>query len=544
MTRSTRSFPAAFALTLLALAPTPTAAVPFVRGDFNDDSHLDIADPVSVLDYLFLGGDSAGCLDAGDANDDGAVDIADALSTLGYLFLGAAAPRAPFPDCGRDPTADALSCETRSSCAVPNIADAVGHCGGIPGGEYPNSLQPGDDLHKVTLDAPHAVCNDGTPGAFYVRPADPESPDIDRWAIYLQGGGGCGGFGDCLERWCGRQAAPYNEAKMSSLYTPESIGGTGLFRRRDEVENRFGTWNHVFVYYCSSDSWSGRASDVVLTNPENPDQQYSLHFRGHDIIRATVARLLAGGLRSDDGRVEMPALEDAELVIVAGFSAGSSGVATNGDWIASQLTPNGTVVRLVRDSAFSPPPEYHSDPSEAARVAELHEESSTLSWTRRVTLYDAFVDESAYDALAGSDDEWRLGDSTYIALNHTTAPLFVRTDLGDRKTRERFAEWGVPAVELAAMTAAALLDVPRISELGVEGASIDVPGGSFGTTCGDHAGLMSDAPFFTRTVEDPSGEPRSFHDVLSAWIRGNTVTLVDDPDNRTTACGAPVEENE
>jgi hypothetical protein len=51
----------------------------------------------------------------------------------------------------------------------------------------------------------------------------------------------------------------------------------------------------VFLYYCSSDSWGGRRSDVVLTNPANATDRYRLHFRGHDIADPAMAELVRTG---------------------------------------------------------------------------------------------------------------------------------------------------------------------------------------------------------------------------------------------------------
>ncbi|PCJ10979.1 MAG: hypothetical protein COB10_10375 [Planctomycetota bacterium] len=88
----------------------------FIRGEVNGDGVVDIADVVFVLDYLFVGESDPGCQDAGDGNDDGAIDLADAITLLGFLFSGDAAPQAPFPECGIDPTADALECESYGAC--------------------------------------------------------------------------------------------------------------------------------------------------------------------------------------------------------------------------------------------------------------------------------------------------------------------------------------------------------------------------------------------------------------------------------------------
>ena len=88
---------------------------PFVRGDANADATIDIADAVAVLGHLF-GSKALACRKAADANDDGLLDIADAIAVLGRLF-GGKGPL-PLPDaCGKDPTDDALSCETFAPCA-------------------------------------------------------------------------------------------------------------------------------------------------------------------------------------------------------------------------------------------------------------------------------------------------------------------------------------------------------------------------------------------------------------------------------------------
>jgi hypothetical protein len=82
----------------------------FTRGDSNGDARFDISDAVHVVNWLFLGGPTSPCLDAADANDDGRLDLSDTISIVGFLFQGGPAPRMPFPDCGADPSADALSC--------------------------------------------------------------------------------------------------------------------------------------------------------------------------------------------------------------------------------------------------------------------------------------------------------------------------------------------------------------------------------------------------------------------------------------------------
>ncbi len=78
----------------------------FIRGDFDEDGDVSIADPIVLLEYLFTGGVLPGCQDALDANDEGFIDVADPIYVLQYLFALEPAPPAPFPDAGLDPTTD------------------------------------------------------------------------------------------------------------------------------------------------------------------------------------------------------------------------------------------------------------------------------------------------------------------------------------------------------------------------------------------------------------------------------------------------------
>lgn len=91
-------------------APLAGQSLSFLRGDPNQDSRIDISDGIAALGSLFLGNDVPDCADAMDANDDGKTDVADATFTFNFLFIGGPDPSPPYPDCGPDPTADALGC--------------------------------------------------------------------------------------------------------------------------------------------------------------------------------------------------------------------------------------------------------------------------------------------------------------------------------------------------------------------------------------------------------------------------------------------------
>lgn len=89
-----------------------------IRGDVDGDGSLvAIPDAIFLLQYLFasVAGTSLGCPVAADVNDDSAVNISDVVMILHFGFTSGPAPQPPYPNCGPDPTVDALGC-TASSC--------------------------------------------------------------------------------------------------------------------------------------------------------------------------------------------------------------------------------------------------------------------------------------------------------------------------------------------------------------------------------------------------------------------------------------------
>jgi len=88
----------------------------FVRADVDGSGEVNISDPLYSLAYQFAGGPAPECLDAADSDDSGEVNISDPLYELAYQFAGGTEPPAPFPDCGSDPTTDAIGCESYPPC--------------------------------------------------------------------------------------------------------------------------------------------------------------------------------------------------------------------------------------------------------------------------------------------------------------------------------------------------------------------------------------------------------------------------------------------
>ena len=547
MNSTTHALPVLWILFGLVLAPAfpvahagsvdPDGAVPFLRSDSNSDGMTDLADAINTFNFLFTGRGNVTCRDAADANNDGRFELSDGVHTLSFLFRGGPPPDPPFPECGVEPTTGALRCETSlHSCAddAPNLRHVLGDCGGLPSESHPNSLKPGTDLHKVTLDVSGAVCNDGSPPVYYIKAAPDGSDDADKWGVHLQGGGSCSSYEECRDRWCSNGTS-YDAAKMSSRFCPPTIRGTGIFHPMPA--NYFANWNHVFVYYCSSDGWKGQNDHAVLVDPDGVEESFSLHFQGHRILEALVSHLLEGQVTSDDGEFVLPPLEDASQVIFSGSSAGSGGVRHNADWFASHFDPKETEVSLVLDAGVNFLPELHNDPGVAADLVPQNEELLMNVWEHAVVgVWNAFIDESCVSYNEATGEEWRCASNAHLSYHHLTTPYFVRMDLRDPVADRQRDAFGIDMTTFAALNRATLLSLAEAPQQGIESSAIQRTPGVFGPNCGVHIVLRANLGFFESTVEDSDGTPWTFHDALVAWLGGTDVEVVDRVRDGTSVC--------
>ncbi|MEM7261158.1 MAG: hypothetical protein AAF488_04145, partial [Planctomycetota bacterium] len=89
----------------------------YVRGDADASGIVNIADPIFILNYLFLGGTIPTCIDAADANGDGGEpSISDPVFLLLWLFAGGNPPPPPTPSDGEYPLTDCGASATTFSC--------------------------------------------------------------------------------------------------------------------------------------------------------------------------------------------------------------------------------------------------------------------------------------------------------------------------------------------------------------------------------------------------------------------------------------------
>ncbi|XP_042889545.1 palmitoleoyl-protein carboxylesterase notum1'-like isoform X2 [Penaeus japonicus] len=179
-------------------------------------------------------------------------------------------------------------------------------------------------LERHFLSRSDAVCNDNSPAGFYFR----RSKKSRRWIMFLEGGWYCFDRASCEHRW--RRLRPL----MTSQGWPETRQVGGILSPDPEENPHWWTANHVFVPYCSSDSWAGtRRAD---------DASGDFSFMGSVIVEKVVDSLLA--LNFTHGH----------KLILAGSSAGGVGALVNVDRVAAQLERQGVraEVRAVADSGW------------------------------------------------------------------------------------------------------------------------------------------------------------------------------------------------
>jgi hypothetical protein len=266
---------------------------------------------------------------------------------------------------------------------------------------------PADALvHLVDLSAhPDAVCNDGTPAAYVLRPGN--GPAAKRWLIYLEGGGECATSDDCLARSKSTPGLMSNAGVVDGAAFGGDLGG--IKSTSPTVNPDFYDATIVQLQYCSSDGWTGdRAGDPSL--PTSDARHW--HFRGRKIVEAVLADLGGRGLT------------EASDVLLLGSSAGGVGVFNNADDVRDAL-PAGVRFAALTDAgfildypAYDPATGMESTATPSPREAEL---------AAAVALWGGRGDASCEAAAADDASRALCRSPTNLALHgHITAPLLIR----------------------------------------------------------------------------------------------------------------------
>lgn len=418
----------------------------------------------------------------------------------------------------------------------------AGEAGGLAGGV---------DLTRVTIDTaifPNAVCNDATPAVFYVAPYTRED-DRDKWVIFLQGGGSCRNGQLCAQRWCSADTN-FGMDKMSSSLTKPSIRGSGILS--PDARNNFDTWNRVLIYYCSSDTWAGTATQTTQASTSSgASVEYKIHFKGHYIVDAVLDTLRRAGQRrrrpvnrtadvaAQTALTALPDLDEAKAVIFGGSSGGGGGVRNNADRVHAKLEAANVNCqdgdcpldfRAIIDATYGPSLESldwtrttmcAADPAGCSFDTFL-----TKEWNASVRgFWAAKTDDSciAHHTALDAGSDWICMSDNHVITNHITTPFFLRQDLRDSLVSGNFAEAGFGTLDdYGRLTREELQRLPQIQGASEE-VITDVPG-VFGPQCGDHESLARNESYFDVKVEGADQQTYSFNDLLGNWWMRSGVT--------------------
>ncbi|MEW5985732.1 MAG: pectin acetylesterase-family hydrolase, partial [Chloroflexota bacterium] len=214
------------------------------------------------------------------------------------------------------PTMTAVSTMTAAPTLAADPTPAGGEAAGFP------TLN--NALSLMTLNAPDALCNDGSPARYYFRQGQ-----NNKWLVFLEGGGACFDSAECDTR----RQEQFN--LTSSTRWEETMPLKGIFSNDPERNPGFWNWNQVYVKYCSSDAWSGKglAAD-------------GRQFRGRAIIQGVLNDLerhpqFATGQGTDSA------------FILAGCSGGGQGVMQNLDDVALRLAGGFDDIRGINDAGWA-----------------------------------------------------------------------------------------------------------------------------------------------------------------------------------------------
>lgn len=285
-----------------------------------------------------------------------------------------------------------------AACSVP--ATTITH----------SATSNGNVAQIVFLDPktyPQAVCNDGTPAAYVIRPGVGSA--AKRWVLLLQSGDDCFDQGSCASRAAGSpdmvSSAPYKSVSGASLH------GDGIESADPSVNPDFYDATQVLALYCSSDYWSGGKTG---TGTFNPNTVSTWNFQGRAIVSAVVA-----DLEKNQG------LSNASELMMTGQSAGGVGVfATVNDVV--KLLPSSVRFVASADAGFGSPAQDYDANSTSAPYTATGTPAMQAELAEGATLWGGHGDSACASAAGASAQASCYEGSTLLAPGGTiTLPMLV-----------------------------------------------------------------------------------------------------------------------
>jgi len=248
-----------------------------------------------------------------------------------------------------------------------------------------------------------------------------ELPGSDRFTEYLEGGMWCWDENSCQRR---NEMRPFFKGGLGKTGYPNYCNRTDwdghcptreldkdMWSTDAALNPEFAGATHVFVPYCSSDSWSG--------NRDASDSTYGWAFKGKEIVRQVFEALH-----------EKHGLAAASAVYFTGVSAGGMGVLVNADSVGAyvkKVAPQAIYAADMNAGWFTSlkPLGHCEDVPDCPQDQPAPAAPTTVADQCRLgeSLWGGVVDESCAKAM-GERDAWKcyLGDTGY---RHVKEKLFV-----------------------------------------------------------------------------------------------------------------------
>lgn len=416
----------------------------------------------------------------------------------------------------KDATAVLADCSDASLGTAGDLHDAfppsVTTCGPTYDG-VGSSTGPGTDLRRVTMRGALTVCNDGSPGVFYIRPATVGGGHENDWLFWVEGGGNCLSPQDCADRWCGvGSQADKGAHKMSSRYTLPSIRGNGIFKQGTSGDtSHFRDWNQVATYYCSSDNYVGR--DTVDVAPEGTAPGYKLHFKGQAILMG-ILDAIAAGVTSDDGLATLPPIAPGARFLFTGTSGGGGGAIFNVDRVAAwaATVPVGEFLVSI-DARVAPGWDDTTFLSPATKEAFLVSGQA-------VTDFRNDIPDESCAAHHAADDPRLCTDATHVLLHHVAETYFIHQDQEDPVLGPgAFGTFANFATGVRTLLGTQFLQRPTVV-LAEEAVLASLPAPVvLSPRCHHHVGLESSA-FYDNEVQAAPSAARDYNTNLFDYVEG------------------------
>uniref|UniRef100_A0A3B3TXW6 Notum pectinacetylesterase 2 n=1 Tax=Poecilia latipinna TaxID=48699 RepID=A0A3B3TXW6_9TELE len=252
--------------------------------------------------------------------------------------------------------------------------------------------QQTDEMRLQLLRSAQVTCNDGSAAGFYLK----EFRGSRRWLLFLEGGWCCYSKETCDSRY---QNIP---RLMSSSGWPQTKRGTGILSSQAEENPHWHNANLVETL-----DWD--FFFLFLNCPCKLPNSNEYSFMGSLIIREVIKDLIPKGIKQ------------AKVVMLAGTSAGATGVLLNIERVASQLEQLGTEaqVRGLVDSGWFLESKQQRSPDCPATVSCTPEDAIKIG----LRMWNGVVPERCRQ-LYKRGEEWQcfFGHRLYSTL---TSPLFI-----------------------------------------------------------------------------------------------------------------------